>query len=215
MALQIARSSFSCEHIISDNIVYILNPMYRMRNKKNSVLLYGNEGVGLYHLHRTDAIILALCNGANTVADIAKLTTCFAEGDSIEEKYNISIKNIKPLLFLMAKSKREQDGDINSPSIFPSDAPILSIEKYKKYFDDYYPPIYDPRIFLPKNDEELVWLSSNSQREEKPLVITWHITSECSTDCKYCYLQRRKTKILSKQRSIELIRELAQLEIWG
>ncbi|MDR2438377.1 MAG: radical SAM protein [Planctomycetaceae bacterium] len=75
--------------------------------------------------------------------------------------------------------------------------------------------IYAPRTFLPNDRSEISDGPFRSIRHTSPVSINWHITSECSTDCKYCYLGRRKTKLLPFSRIQSLINEMSELDVFS
>ncbi len=209
---------------IEDNHLYILNPLYRLRNRKNYVLLYGLEGIGTYNLDRATSITLALCDGTHTVADIAHLTRPFVKIANDEQAEAIARHQVKQIIYQMRQTREEQAGQPIEPSEYPSAAPLVPKDDYQSKFGDtgLRLPDYNPRDFLPKDTSEI----SNSpvvgaKREPSPLKLGWHLTSECSADCKYCYLERRTNlKLLPLERVVSLIEEaadigVAQIDILG
>jgi radical SAM protein with 4Fe4S-binding SPASM domain len=49
--------------------------------------------------------------------------------------------------------------------------------------------------------------------EEAPLSLNWHLTSECTTDCKYCYLGRRHVKAMSRDILFERLEEAIRIGV--
>ena len=43
--------------------VYVVNPLYRMRNEFNHVIVYGDQGLDVLRLHRAYAVALAMYYG--------------------------------------------------------------------------------------------------------------------------------------------------------
>jgi radical SAM protein with 4Fe4S-binding SPASM domain len=200
---------------IQDHDRYVLNPLCRLRNRRNYVLLYGVEG-NVYNLHRTTAIILALCNGSHTVADIAHFTRPFVKIANEEQAEETARHEVKQIIYQMRQTKEEQAGQPPLPSVYPSAAPLVAKGEYESKFHDtgLRLPDYNPRDFLPKDASEIANGPVHERHEPAPVRLAWHFTSECSTDCKYCYLGRRKNlKLLSIERVLSLIEEAVELGV--
>jgi radical SAM protein with 4Fe4S-binding SPASM domain len=202
---------------INDNDVFVLNPMFRMRNEKDYVTLYGSESLGSYSLHRSVAVMLALCNGQRTVSDIARLTIPFVNTSNGENAYELALNSVRPMLCYFRLTIDEHRGGEKVPSSYgyPSASPLIR-HSVLPAFGNIARVEYDPREFLPKDASEMAARADRPLRERVPSQLNWHLTSECSVDCRYCYLGRRSNvKLLSKERMLELIEEAAEIGVFN
>jgi radical SAM protein with 4Fe4S-binding SPASM domain len=200
---------------IKDEDKFIVNPFFRLRNGNGRVLIYGSEGLGFYQSHRTHGIVVALCNGDRTVADIARLTRPFVRAANDEEALNNCKAIVKAIVFHFCKTKEEQQGKTARPSDFPAASVLTSKTDYDTKFRNIKVPIvqYDAEKFLPKDASDIAGPDVQIMHESAPVSINWHLTSECSTNCKYCYLGRRNVQPLPKERTLALIEEAANIGV--
>jgi len=200
---------------VRDQDIFIVNPLYRLRDAKKHVLAYGVQGIGTYRLHKAVGITLALCNGQRTVADIARITRPFVKIPDDEAAIRIANHKVKAILHYMSMTKEEQRGEKTLPSDYPSAAVLMGKADYDKSFGQTSIPVveYNAEAFLPKDVSEL----SNSEvrvvHDLVPVELNWHLTSECSTNCRYCYLGRRNVQSMPIERTLELIREAADIGV--
>jgi len=199
---------------LTDDDVYAINPFFRLRNEEEFVVFYGKEGRGNYRLHRTHAIILALCDGEKKVGDIVRSVTPFVNKEHSVNRVGEAKKHVYKIISTFKKSYDEQQ----NPNVKrdPSQAALISVSNVKK-MSPAKPPVYDAKDFLPKSP----FLQSDNDyqvRERVPSEILWHVTSDCATDCQYCYLKRRKipqSNLVSKERMLELLAEAKQIGVFS
>ena len=200
---------------VRDQDIYVLNPLYRLRNAKDHVLAHGAQGIGTYRTHRAIAIVLALCNGNRSIADIARITRPFVKVTDDGEATRIANRNVKMIVHRMSLTKEEQRGKEAVPSPFPASAALLRKPEYDDKFGHCRIPVveYSVRDLLPKNESEICNSQIRVLHEATPIELNWHFTSECSTNCRYCYLGRRDVQPMPKERALHLIKEAAAIGI--
>lgn len=200
---------------IKDEDKYIVNPFFRLRNGNGRVLIYGSEGLGFYQSHRAHGIVVALCNGDRTIADIARLTRPFVKAANDEEALKSCKAIVKSIVSHFCKTKEEQQGNPPRPNDFPSASVLISKRDYDTKFCRLNVPNvqYNVEKFLPKDASDIADSNAPIIRESAPVSINWHLTSKCSTNCKYCYLGRRNIQSLRKERTLALIEEAANIGV--
>ena len=198
---------------IRDEEIYILNPLYRLRNSRHYVLAQGVQGLEPHRLHRATGVVLALCNGKNTVADIARITRPLVKIADDAKATEIAKKNVKTIIYT-SRPREKRDGPPQKRSEFPATTILITKADYDKFGLARLMHVeYRARDFLPKDSSEMGPLPARNPREAAPVSLNWHFTSECSTDCRYCYLGRRKVKSLPKERVLALMEEAAAIGV--
>ncbi|MGO9107939.1 MAG: radical SAM protein [Thermoguttaceae bacterium] len=200
----------------SDQDIFILNPFFRIRKEKDHVIVYGPDGLGTWPFHLSYGVVIALFNGERTVADIARITRSFVDLETDSEAIAVASQHVKAFARLMTKTRQEQTGEEAGPPLFPSDAPLLQRKEYDEKFGSMKIPRlqYNPRDFLPKDISEVSGGPYSTVHYRSPHNISWHVTSECSVNCKYCYLRRRDVRPLSKTRALSLVKEMADADVF-
>jgi radical SAM protein with 4Fe4S-binding SPASM domain len=198
---------------IGDDEVYVLNPLYRLRNSKHYVLAaWGGKGLVL---HRAAGVVLALCNGKRTIAEIAAITRPLVKIADDAEATEVAKAKVKEITYTMSRTEEERNGQPRQPSPFLAATVLLTKADYDRIFGrtKLKPVEYRACDFLPKDESEMVHACGCDSREATPVRLIWHFTSECSTDCRYCYLGRRKVKPLPKERVLLLVEEAAAIGV--
>jgi len=208
--------------MILESDVFVLNPYFRLKNMGCFTVLFGANDVGTWRLHSSFGIILSLCDGERTVSEIAKIVAPFTGLDDETESYTMSLGTVIKFLRWMSFSKEEQralsekDTQEQKP-VSPQkheECPLLERSVFNRVFTDFRPYSieYDPYSFLsiPGATNYMGVL-----HEPFPFYINWHLTSVCSTDCKYCYLGRRKVEPLKIERLLSLIGEAANIGVFA
>ena len=210
--------SRSCSNIYSirDDAVYVLNPYFRVRNEQDHILVFGCQDLGHWRLHRSYGVVLALCNGEHTVEDIARLTRPLVSLEDDGESLILARQNVKKILYHMSHAKAgARDGLPNQNNAFPVSTAIVQ----KSEFDIKFQGIsvskieYDARSFLPKDATQVGNPPFQVAQGISPTTLTYHLTSECATNCKYCYLNRRSITPMPLERVLELIDEAAHIGV--
>jgi MoaA/NifB/PqqE/SkfB family radical SAM enzyme len=194
---------------------YALSPLVRLLNYQDCIKLIGWEGVADYNLPHAEGIVLALCDGRRTLRDIAEAVIPFVrephDGDVLME----SLRNVQNTVCWFLKDKEEQQG--RGPSLQENGVPshaVLVPGSLLSSFRGYRGPAYDPRLFVPKYAKPSQ--CDRSIRDTVPAKLTWHFTDACSTDCRYCYLGRRKmpsSEHLPFHRVVELLDECKRIGV--
>ena len=208
------QHTFNIDSICGDSR-FILNPNFRLRDEESHMILYGNQGLGLWPLHHSYGIALSLCDGKRRFHDIVRSVRSFVDEADDEVAYQSISDILRPFFYSMTLTREEQKGSEPMPKIYPSDAPLLLIEDYRKLFSGkkYFDMNYDPKEFLPKGKHTPA--PSTSPHCSIPLSLGWHLTSECTTDCRYCYLGRRSIIPMPFERAKHIVHEAATLGIFG
>jgi len=93
-------------------------------------------------------------------------------------------------------------------------SPLVERSVFERTFQGFRPYSigYDPYAFLsiPGSSDY-----RNVLHEPFPFSINWHLTSACSTSCKYCYLKRREVNPLKIERLLSLIDEAAEIGVFN
>ncbi len=202
--------------MVNDNDIYILNPLFRLRNDEGAVTVFGAHALGIWVLHPTHAIILALCNGERTVSEIAKITRPLVAMEDDDDAIRAASHIVKAVVHRMAQTPEEQEGEEAPSSRFPSGAALLKPEDHDAAYGRVrYPrPQYNPRAFLPRDISEVRDLPYTIHHHRSPFIVNWHLTSECTADCKYCYLLRRDVEPLPKTKALALVKEMADAGVF-
>jgi radical SAM protein with 4Fe4S-binding SPASM domain len=202
---------------IRGNEIYILSPLYRLYiSKCNYVFLWSIDGFAVDKLHRATAVVLALCNGKRTVEEIVKMTRPLVKSNDDAKAIEIANDKVKFIIYTMRQTRKEyikQHSRVRSK--YPAAEALIAKEEYLKLFNGkkFKTVEYQAKAFLPKDASEMVISPPFNQHEAIPLILFWHFTSECSTDCRYCYLGRRRVMLLPKGRVLSLIEEAADLGV--
>jgi radical SAM protein with 4Fe4S-binding SPASM domain len=201
---------------IGDQEIYILSPLYRLRNSKSKhVMLRGAFSLPAEWVHRATSVVLALCNGKRTVADIARITRPLVKIADDAKAIEVAKANVKCIIHTMRQTVEERVGQPRKPSEFQAPTVLIAKADHDRIFGHtkFMHVEYRAKDFLPKDLSETGPMSLPPPREYAPASLTWHFTSECSNDCRYCYLGRRKIRPLPKERTLSLIEEAAALDV--
>jgi radical SAM protein with 4Fe4S-binding SPASM domain len=189
---------------IKEDAVYVLNPTCRLRNGKDHVLLYGARNGATYHLHRRAGVVAALCNGENTVMDIAQTVSPLVRGAENDDRA-LAVAKAHVCGIIASLLRTEREGDERKGEL-PARGPLIGKADLEA-FGRITRGTYTAREFLPRDESEICERPQYPIHEPSPIGLNWHVTSECSTDCRYCYLQRRKVRPMPRERALSLIRE--------
>jgi len=208
-------NSCLCDSKISDDDVYVLNPYFRLRNEVDHVVAFGCQELGYRRFHRSFGVVLALCNGQRTVADIARLTRPLVHLDDDEKALVLARQNVIRVLFSASHTKEEIEGLPPSQSDFPVSTVILLKSEFDQRFKDVCVRNveYDARSFLPKDITQVADPPYRVAHGKSPTSLSWHLTSDCATNCKYCYLKRRCVIPMPLNRTLELLDEAAEIGV--
>jgi radical SAM protein with 4Fe4S-binding SPASM domain len=205
---------------IGDEEIHILHPLYRLHNSGHYVQVQGVLGLTLESVNRATAVVLTLCDGKRTVADIARITRPLVKNIADDAKaIEVAKEKVKRIIFTMSLTaeERKQQPKLPSPLAgFPA-AILISRAEYDKTFSrtKFTSMEYHARDFLPKDSSEMTLPHFYNRHDRTPVNLNWHLTSDCSTDCRYCYLGRRKVKPMPKERTLALIEEAAAIGVVG
>lgn len=155
-------------------------------------------------------MILALCNGKNSVLDIAEtIRPLVKKVDDNKTAVEIAKLHVKCILAAFL----EQNADGNSVTGgYPTTSSLIKKEELSK-FGKVTIREYKARDFLPKDLSEITEIPEHPLHESAPFSFTWHVTSSCSTDCRYCYLKRRDVQPLPKERILSLVDEAYEMGV--
>jgi radical SAM protein with 4Fe4S-binding SPASM domain len=201
--------------MVEENDIFVLNPLFRLRKEDGFVTVFGSHGTGNWPMHLSHAVVLALCNGHRTVSDIGRIARPLVAMDDENNAIQAAFHIVKDVIDWMAKTREEQRGEPAVPSYLPSRAALIKKEEFEATFGHvrYCRPRYDPHRFLPADASEVRTGPFKVIHYRSPLTVNWHLTSECTTDCRYCYLGRRNVKSLPKEKALTLVKELAEAEV--
>ena len=200
---------------IKEDDVCSFSPLFRMVNEQHAVGLIGWENGLESWLHHTHAIVLALCNGVNTVGQIAEITKPFTHKTDPKEAYEAALSQVKAIIstFSMPKDEREGKGKIDYVPQYPL-APVVPVCDVP-HFRAFRNPAYDANKLTPEHayppGKYPLKIKSRA-----PHRIIMHLTSACAVDCKYCYLKRRNihnSELVPFTRMREIIRECQELGV--
>ena len=200
---------------IGDEEIYILNPLCRLHNSKSDhMVVWGAEGMPHDRVHRAGGIILALCNGKHTVADIARITRSLVKIADDAKATEVAKEKVKVLIYTMSQTLEERDGLPPRRGEYPTAILLFKADYDQKFgYTKLVSPEYDPRDFLPKTPAEMSPAPDFNRHETAPLQLVWLLTSDCSTNCRYCFLGRRKVKPMAKERMLSLMEEAAAIGV--
>ncbi|MGD0207334.1 MAG: radical SAM protein [Verrucomicrobiota bacterium] len=201
---------------IGDEEIYVLNPLYRLRNSSNNcVLVWGAEGLSQERVHSAAGVVLALCNGKRTVAEIGGITRPLVKIADDAKATEVARARVKSIIHTMTRTREERIGQQQVPNEYPAAAVLITRAEYDRKFSHtkFRGVEYHVRDFIPQNAPGTVIKHTPNPREAAPMKLIWHFTSACSTDCRYCYLGRRKVTLLPKERVLALIEEAAAIGV--
>ena len=166
---------------VHDDNIYVLNPMFRLRNGIDSVLLQGSSGLGsleIIRLHRAFAVTLTLCDGNRTVADIVAATRPFVKLTDDAQALDRAKTYVTTFIREMLKTKNEREGKPQEVSDHPPVAPLLTKAEYLKHYDGTAVRTmkYNARDYLPKDDANTSVHPHQCKRENVPLELNWYFT---------------------------------------
>jgi len=203
---------------VGDSDVYILNPLYRLRNEQHGVDYYGweasaNHPFGLDH---SWGITLSLFDGARTIEDISRIVIPFLKDPQADDALAQAKNHVRKLVSQFTKTSEEQKGEPPVPTDLPSQAALIPAALLPE-FGRVPRVVYDPRQFLPERAFPGKPRDKKSYRKRAPYSLFWHLTSQCATDCRYCYLGRRNIPPqdqVSLERILELIKEAHEIGVF-
>lgn len=204
---------------IGEEEIYILNPLYRLRNtQKDYVQVSGSVGMQPEQVHRAAAVVLALCNGERTVADIAKITRPLVKKIADDAKaIEVAKMNVRQILYSFCLTQEERKGQPKAPPRlqgFPETILMTKADYDQLCSRTKFRSVeYHARDFLPESKASKGMSKIDGPHLAVPPSLNWHFTSDCSTDCRYCYLGRRKVKPMPKERTLSLIEEAADIGV--
>ena len=175
---------------VSDDDIYVLNPIFRLRNEHTAVLLNGLDIGRRYELHHSSGVTMALFNGKRTVGEIAKLVMPFARNCAGDSVFEAARSAVKQLVATFRLTSEEQQGGQKSVPDVPSEAALIPSSMLPQF--GAMPRVeYDPYKMLPEHSYPPNPHPDVTRKLRAPLNVTWHLTSKCPVDCRYCYLGRR------------------------
>jgi len=201
---------------MGDEEIHVLSPLYRLRSSKHDyVYVWGMQTFFRDKIHRAAGIVAALCNGKRTIADIARITRPLVQASDDREAMEVAKERVKKIIHTLSQTREELAGEPRKRNVYPPSTVLVTKEEYDRKFGGtkFLPVEYHAKDFLPKDASEMRPEPNRNRREAAPLQMTWNVTSECSTDCRYCYLGRRKVKRLSKERMLSLMEEAATIKV--
>jgi len=198
-----------------DNDIYCLNPLVRMRNEHNFIELHQLEEKVRPRVHHTTGVVLTLCNGKRTVRDIAKIVVPFLKNHVVDNAEEEALSRVKAIISNFSVDpqlvdKEHPDKYLESPSRAWL-VPISLLSGFRRLKV----PIYDSRLFLPENAYPEGKFDPMI-KYRAPVQLLWHLTSDCMTNCRYCFLKRRnipKSELISKKRIIEIVQECKDIGV--
>jgi len=214
------NTSIYTEHDINkvnDGDVYALNPLFRMQNEHDYVQICAwqvpDANCSVSH---AVGITLALFDGKKTVKDIAQIVKPFVDKPDAENATELALWHVKRLVCHYSKSDAERKTQPKPTAVSgaPSNALLISPSIYGQ-FRGISKPSYNPKAFLPDKAFAKYRDPNGGHKLRAPLYIVWHLTSQCQTNCRYCYLRRRTdAKPLSKERGFTLIKEAHDMGVF-
>jgi hypothetical protein len=134
---------------IADADRYVINPMVRLRAESHGVGLYKFEERKQPRAPSIVGIVLALCDGKNTIADVARLCVPLIRDREGEERQRESLRRVRTIVAMYhgggtpgyaASDYRYFE---HASWLVPADT-VTSRPRFRV-------PSYDPRQFLPEN----------------------------------------------------------------
>lgn len=95
-----------CFSAIRDDEVYVVNPYVRIRNEVDHVLVFGSQELGFWRFHRSYGVVLALCDGQRTVAEIAQLTRPLVRIEDDRQALISATENVKKFFTKPLKQRK-------------------------------------------------------------------------------------------------------------
>ena len=184
---------------IDENLIYVFNPDYVLRNDIHRVALYAKENVNTYSsrnwnsfIHPIQAKLLCFFTYKHTLGETIRELSDFLKKDvnSTARLITPYLENPSPI-YTNWKNRR---------ILFPKN--ILIREKCLTT------PFVPSRLDIADYDCQDIDLESR-RFYSGPLMITFMLTNTCVTHCAYCYADVRThiTTLLSLPRWLELIQE--------
>ena len=176
---------------------YVLNPKYTLKNDKHRIILLPTtfESSSLFSfLHPMIAIMLSFFKGQDTLKEIIKKMGSLLKIE--EEKLILIIKSFvnNDIGFCMA-----YDG---AKFWIPEKILINNVENIERKDIE-----AEKFIIFPPYDFKTIRLNV-------PARVNLVLTTQCITNCIYCYADRKTSyKLMPLERALELIDEAAQLEV--
>ena len=201
---------------VGDEEIYVLNPLCRLHNTNSDyVVVWGAEGLPHDWIHRAGGIVLALCNGKRSVADIARITRPLVKIADDVKAMEVAKEKVKAIIHTMSQTMEERNGQPPKRSENLAASILLSKADYDQKFgrSKLMSVEYHAKDFLPNNLSEMGPALAFNRHEAAPLQLVWLVTSDCSTDCRYCFLGRRRVKPMAKERMLSLMEEAATIGV--
>jgi radical SAM protein with 4Fe4S-binding SPASM domain len=173
---------------------YVINPHARLRNDKKFVIAAfpSSSAVPLIHLAPIEAVVVSLCDGKRTVAEIIDICSAMASStskdefaDSLAAVHGTITRHIEPV------------ADMVEPLL--KRASELTSEELNCLRE------YNPTRYIIRPED----YAENDLKLCFPISLSWFLTNECPVSCQYCYMPKRITRdeILAWERTREIVRE--------
>jgi radical SAM protein with 4Fe4S-binding SPASM domain len=213
MLTQDAVSASPHDGMPNDDDVFAINPMARMRNEHDYVELVKIEDKTRPRVHHVAGVILSMCNGKRSVREISRALEPLLRDIEPDKRPAEALLRTKKIIAWFAHDPQATYAQENPLLLLevPSRAWVVPASILPK-FGRLKVPVYEPKQFFPENAYPLgkydSWIKGRA-----PVRLLWHVTSACSTDCRYCFLNRRpipNDQILPKDRMLAVLRECKQ-----
>jgi radical SAM protein with 4Fe4S-binding SPASM domain len=157
-----------------------------------------NADLRLHILTPTEGLILSLLTGYQTLGEVERLVERFFPDADPQ-----AVVTVLDTLNTLVVKNRTASGIGQHGLLDYSSSPIDSVHRF------------DPRDFVisPSAYEERLSNHKARRRLEVPISTLCVFTSRCSTNCVYCYAERKRTPEMSLSRWRELIFEMKNLGI--
>lgn len=190
---------------IDENLIYVFNPDYVLRNDIHRIALYAKENANSYSsrnwnsfIHPIQAKLFCFFTYRHTLGETVRELSAFFKKDidTIVRLITPYLENPSPI-YVSWKGKR---------ILFPKN--ILIREKCLTI------PFVPSRLNIADYDCQDIDLESR-RFYSGPLMITFMLTNTCVTHCIYCYadIRTRVEHPLSTSRWLELIQEADQMQV--
>ncbi len=193
--------------------VYAVNPLYRLRNEHYGVHQRGWQVETSRDLTHLAATISACFDGKRTIEDVARLAIPLVRNTPDKDPLQEADHYVRLVVKDLNHPEKDEPG---GPHHFVPSEALLVPASLLPQFRGVPRPTYAPHQFFPANAAP-AYDPARTIKTRVPDTLTWHLTSDCSVDCRYCYLGRRHlpaAERLSKQRVMELLQEASELGVF-
>lgn len=197
---------------VKPNDVYTLNPLVRLRNEYNDIRIISWDSARFYQVNRLVGITLGLFDGKRSIKEIAEIIKPFytSNGSLLEESPVILVGNIASY-FLKKNHSGADIRNFNSDLLSKS---ILVSKNMLKHYNSIPRVEYRLEELLPSKALPIFYEHSQGTKLISPTKLNFRLTSKCSTNCRYCYMARRKIapeQMLPKKRVLEILKEAYEI----